>query len=402
MQNSLRVTWATFGLLFTLSGLAAASDLVVPAGQTMVYDTSAGPLVVDNLRIEEGATLEVVGAKAFVLHVRGALDIEGDLDLSGGDAKDVATLHTANLPERGASGEAGGGAGGVASVATTTSTPMGGSGSGGFGLAGLGGGGGESGFAATIHGTNGGGGGGGGALAGDLLTQVWPGIIAQDGTASGMHLTGAVSGQHPAMGGMRGASVFVDGNPRNDFWGRKRNASTGTVTMGELAQPVPGRGGGAGGDAIASAVFPPPAWTPSTDAKGCAGGGGGGLGLIDARLVRIGPMGHVRADGGKGGRGETDFGLSAVAGCSGGGSGGYLVIQAQRFDLRRAGLDSLSARGGLGGYDFHGPYWPGAGGDGGAGVIQLHVKNPSDLLLPLGKSVADLTLPDAHVLLPIL
>jgi len=166
-----------------------------------------------------------------------------------------------------------------------------------------------------------------------------------------------------------------------------------------------GRGGGAGGDASLGATFPGALFQPGGDEKGAGGGGGGGLLLVNARVIRVGPTGSVRADGGDGGGGENTFFFDRIGGGSGAGSGGWIILQALQFDLSAAGPDALRALGGRGGRgrnDVHDVQ--GAGGNGGPGVIQLHTPDgtPGALRLPAGLGLADLTAPDAVVLLPAL
>lgn len=385
--------------LAVTAGPLLAQDFVVPAGQAVVYDTTQGPLAVDNFIVQPGATLRVVGPKPFVVNARKAMLVDGLVDLSGGDRPDVATLHTGNQPEVGAPGNAGGGFGGVGSFNTVTSTPMGGAGFGHFGLPGLGGAGGETGFGNGSLDNYHGAGGGGGALGPDE-PGAGPGLAAQGGHDGGFGATGAVFGLQPPQGGARGPSPFVDGNPDNDFWGVKPDPAG--AVLGELRRPRAGTGGGAGGDGVQGPAFPALPWTPSSDAKGCGGGGGGGLGLMKARFVAFGPGGRIVADGGDGGAGEAEVFTSHAGGGSGGGSGGFLVLQATVIDLSLAAPDCLSALGGRGGAGKLGTGGPGAGGDGGPGVIQLHAPTPGHVLLPAGTAVGDLSVPDAHVLLPIL
>lgn len=383
----------------------ALADFVVPAGTTQVYDTLQGPIVVDTFRIEPGAVLKVVGPKPLRIEAKLLVEIDGLLDLSGGHAANVATLGTGNQPELGAAGSAGGGQGGAGSWLTTTSTPAGGAGFGGFQVLLGGGTGGESGFGAGSIPSWRPAGGGGGALGPDLPLQAQPGlvgILAQDGEDGSTQATGAMLGLQPPQGGQRGAGAFVDGDPTNDFWGLRLDPLLGVLIQGELQRPRPGVGGGAGGDGVPAASFPHPFWQPATDKKGCGGGGGGGLGLIEGRVVRIGPGGAIHADGGDGGRGELQTAFSVAGGGSGGGSGGYLVIQGRNIDLSQAGPDCLSAVGGRGGEGVSGAGSTSAGGDGGAGVVQLHTFGPAGVLLPAGTSLADLSVPDAHLLLPVL
>lgn len=401
---SLRRHACTAGLVLALSAPALAQqDFVVSSGVTL-YDTSSGPLLVDSLVVEDGATLRVTGARPFVVLARREIRVEGLVDLSGFDARSVSTLNTGGVPEPGAAGAAGGGAGGTASATTTSSTAAGGPGA---SLFGGGGGGGESGYSpSSVDDDRRPGSGGGGALAASQPVSADPddpanaGLVATAGGDGAPSASGALSGSPPPRGGLAGSAVFVDGDPTNDFFGRKLVPGLGLI-QGELAGPVPGSGGGAGGDALPSASFPTPGWTPASDEKGAGGGGGGGVGLLATPLFVLGSAGAVRSDGGDGALGENTFFLNHIGGSSGGGSGGYLVVAAQRIDLSRAGARSLSALGGLGAD----PPEPGPvahGGDGGPGVIQLHVPpGPGHLLLPSGASLGELSAPKAHVLLPL-
>lgn len=402
MQASTRSLASLFAVLSVLSLAARAQDFIVPTGQTAVYDTSLGPLQVTNFVIEPGAALRVVGPKAFVVNARQGVVIDGLLDLSGFDRPDVQTLQTGNQPELGASGVAGGGRGGVGSSLTTTSTPAGGTGFGSLDSAGGGGLGGEAGFGVGPKDNYRGAGGGGGALGPDLPLQAGPGLVglvAEAGLNGGSGATGAVLGLLPPQGGARGPSAFVDGNPNNDFWGIKFDPVSGAFIPGELRRPRAGAGGGAGGDGVPSATFPAQPWSPAADKKGCGGGGGGGVALMQGRYVLFGAGGRIHADGGAGGAGESVTFFDRVGGGSGGGSGGYLVLQGGVIDMSLAAPNCLSAVGGAGGAGQAGV---GAGGAGGPGVIQLHVSKPSQLILPPATTVADLSLPDAHVLLPVL
>lgn len=377
-------------------------DITIRSGQSIVYDTAFGPLVLDNLTIEAGATVRVVGTRPLYLFAHGAVVVEGLLDLSGFDAKDVATLNTSNQPEPGAAGGPAGGTGGTASASTTSSTPAGGDGE---AFLRAGGGGGESGFSVSpLQNNRRPGGGGGGALAADMPVHPDPshpsnvGLIAEAGNAGSPRATGAVNGLNPPQGGAAGASIFSDLDPRNDFWGVKR--SGGASIVGELSYPTSGAGGGAGGDAIEGGVFPPAAWGPSSDEKGAGGGGGGGLGFLVARSISLGASGSIRANGGAGAYGENVLFLDRIGGESGGGSGGYLVMQAETIDLSSASSASITALGGRGA-KLSPNLGSGGGGNGGPGVIQLHLADPSQLLLPAGASLGELTRPQAHVLLPV-
>jgi hypothetical protein len=120
--------------------------------------------------------------------------------------------------------------------------------------------------------------------------------------------------------------------------------------------------------------------------------------------LSVGPAGRILANGGDGARGESTSGFDNVGGGSGGGSGGMLVIQAAQMDFSQASLDCLSARGGRGGPGQGNTFGQGtnAGGMGGPGLIQLHNANPlTSVLLPAGLNLADLSAPNAKLLLPL-
>ena len=407
MKNRLHFALATLGLAASLTLPTSAADFIVPSGQTVIYDTLLGPLSVDNFIIQPNAILKVLGPNPFVLNAKQGIVIDGILDLSGFDRPDIPTLSTGDQPELGASGAAGGGAGGVGSFVTTTSTPFGGSGFGGFQIVALGGSGGEAGHGSAFGPKDNyrGAGGGGGALGPNLPQQALPGVVgitAQSGFDGGLGAKGVVFGFSPPQGGRPGPNLFLDSDPGNDFWGVKVNPVSGLVRIGELLRPSPGSGGGAGGDGVKSDVYPPISWTVGTDKKGCGGGGGGGLGLIKGRYILVGAGGQVLANGGSGGSGENVTSTDHIGGGSGGGSGGYLVLQGGIIDLSQAAPNCLSAVGGHGGKGKNGYASTGAGGEGGAGIIQLHTKTPGKVILPLGSSVADMSIPNAHLLLPIL
>ncbi|QDV06486.1 hypothetical protein Poly30_19960 [Planctomycetes bacterium Poly30] len=409
-----------------LAPLAAAQgqDLIIPSGSTVVYNTAvSGPIEVNRFIIERDATFAVVGTLPLKISAA-SVEIDGTLSASGQNNSGVTTLNTTNQPSIGSPGAAGGGSGGTGSVLTNASTPAGLPGDEAYGIQfpGLppgGGQGGETGYAPLgpmAKENRRGAGGGGGALAANQPVSMDPfaeeniGLIALPGMDGGPNGTGAISGTMRAAGGLPGLPVFQDGNPDNDFWGMKVTP-TGTI-IGEVRRPLPGRGGGAGGDAVASATFPLSPFFAGGDEKGAGGGGGGGLVLIVARTFRLGEEGRLMANGGHGGGGENTIFFDRVGGGSGGGSGGWIVLESPMMNLSQASDASITALGGRGGEGREnrfpgGPFGndiPGAGGNGGPGVIQLHVPTgqPSMILLPPNKTLEDLTQPDAHVLLPAL
>lgn len=386
------------------------NDWIIGSGTMVVYDTANGPVDVDNLHIEVGAILRVQGPQPFDVLARESILIDGTLDLSGFNAPPVFTLNTPQYPEIGARGGPAGGRGGTGSWNTVGATPRGGAGTGPVGLPVAGGQGGEGGWhpsSANDGAWRRAAGGGGGVLgpdrpvvAGDLEDPANLGLVALTGRDGSSFAIGSVSGGTPPVGGGVGSSLFIDGNPRNDFFGRKIG-SAGAVITGELFAPIAGQGGGAGGDAVQTDVFPPPVFIYTRHDKGGAGGGGGGLGILQASLIRLGPEGLVVADGGAGGEGENTLFLNRIGGGGGGGAGGMVLLQARSIDLSAASVQAITSRGGSGADGANSqPRAEGGGGHGGPGLIQLHVPGgaPANVLLPAGVSLAEITSPAAHVL----
>jgi hypothetical protein len=394
------------------STAAAQTSLVVTTGSTVVYDTGSGPLLLEDLIIQPGGTLRVVGVPAFRVRALGTVRIDGLLDLSGFSNPGVNTLNTTNIPELGAAGGPGAGRGGTGSPLTTQSSPAGTPGFGPLYFPREGGRGGESGLSSPLTfapDARRPGGGGGGVLAANQPVNPDPfhpsnlGLIARSGNNGWPTALGVLSLTPPPLGGAVGESAFSDADPSNDFFGMRVIPGTGILQVGELQAPVAGSGGGGGGDAINGGIWPPPVFTPVSDEKGAGGGGGGGLGILVAARITVGPLGKIRCDGGKGGGGENTNFLDRVGGGSGGGSGGYLILQARTVDLGLAGDRALTALGGKGGEGAQNSSQPtaiNAGGNGGPGVIAIHVPLNSPPLLPVGKTLTDLSAPTALVLLP--
>ncbi|MCP5021480.1 MAG: hypothetical protein GY930_06860 [bacterium] len=401
---------ALCSLLVALGQPAFAQNVHILSGQTVEYDTNRGVVTVDSLVIDAGATLRVVGTDRFKLVAHRGVVIRGTLDVSGFGASDVATLNTANHPEPGAAGGPGGGGGGWASWRINTSTERGRAG---IGLANFlfrnGGYGGESGYQFITGQVDERrpAGGGGGVFAIDqpinLMDPAAPenqGLVARPGKNGSSQALGAISGLLVPQGGAIGESVFTDMNPNNDFYGRK--IVGGSIVVGELFFLQRGSGGGAGGDAVSSMTFPAMPFMPGGDEKGAGGGGGGGLGVLISPYIGFGPSGRIHADGGDGAAGENTLFFNRVGGGSGGGSGGSIVLQTRTLDLTQASPGALTALGGQGGKGRNNVFRAvGAGGNGGPGVIQIHVTNEAtDIHLPPGSSLADVSSPRAHVLLP--
>jgi len=267
-------------------------------------------------------------------------------------------------------------------------------------------------------------------------------------------------GQHIPYGGHRGPTPFDTLNgTADDFFGTKIADFNGTPTVvqGELQGPLAGAGGGAGGDATyvpTGTDYPPPTLIYNHQDKGAGGGGGAGsLTIMALGDIIVTNTGRITAIGGHGAGGENTSGVNRIGGGSGGGSGGHIILQtASRIDLSAAtnpAIKALDARGGQGGAGAAdqggakatgeipnvpsdgkhiGPangvdnpweeidpackqwtddFYSGthkwvvrcAGGDGGPGLIQIHVGDlATDVLYPAGNeaALATITQPVPH------
>jgi hypothetical protein len=248
------------------------------------------------------------------------------------------------------------------------------------------------------------------------------GVKGQDGLGNTASLEKFDSNHNPMYekvgtinGGDPGDAVFVDSDPLNDFIGQK----------GELSVAIGGQGGGGGGSRLDSYFcgiqnFP----DTVTDSKGGGGGGGGGalivraLGTITLKAV----TGQILATGGWGGIGEQ-IACGNWGGGGGGGSGGLAILDSATMvvlddtnddgdkDCDETSCDvtcdiDISVVGGYGGYPVqstnvvndckacpiddgnprgHIKTAPGAGGDGGVGLVQLMV--PAGLTPQIGANI---------------
>lgn len=396
-----RASWSDGGLTAAFDfdgtgGPAGQFDLFIAPNQDVVFDTTSslflggpgglpqfsqlavnGRLDVRDLFIPATSSLRISGPNPAVIYATGDVTVEGRLSVDGGNAKSVFTLNTPNQPETGGAGNGGGGAGGTGSFLTTQVTPRGGNGFGAFGVPNLGGEGGESGWNTGSDTGRRPGGGGGGVLGHDQRVE-FNGVLCGDQSRIGLDVESGFAGvstatssqgPHYPYGGFEGPSPFgVLPGVENDFYGTKITefgTAQQAVVTGELTTPIPGTGGGAGGDATrldAGETYPPSALINNRQDKGAGGGGGGGaLTILALGDITVGANGSITARGGHGNGGENTGGVNRIGGGSGGGSGGYIVLQtAGRIDLSAgaASLAKLDARGGQGG--------DGAGGQGGA------------------------------------
>jgi hypothetical protein len=445
-------------------------DWVVHEGETFFFDTTSTPInggpngiptttqnavrgVLDlrNLTIERGGEIRVQGPNPLRINATGEVRIDGRLDIGGFNAKDVATLNTGNQVEIGGAGAAGGGKGGNANDNITGPTPRGGRGQGPFRQGNLGGEGGEMGFSELASkNARRPGGGGGGRFSKDWIgttTIADVSMAAGAGTSGNKNSTGAVSRARPSAGGAPGQGPFIDTNADNDFFGIRPVVVNGALTgliRGELPSLWAGFGGGGGGNA--GKRFPNANWNFNSDEKGGGGGGGGG-GLHIKALGRIvfGRVGHIAANGGRGATGENTNFLDHIGGTGGGGSGGHVILEsATLVDFTDGGLNveqtvrDIVLSGGpklktgptddvdscsedssnsccVGGAGSGGSCRGNSnGGAGGAGLIQIHVPDPSkppgdmapaDILVPRAalsatNALDQITSPPAFVMIP--
>ena len=270
--------------------------------------------------------------------------------------------------------------------------------------------------------------------------QTLVGLDAEDGFPGAMTASSAIRNEPMPWGGHFGAKPFFNPNDtpaerEDDFFGIKVkgfNTAQPTLMVGELPTPWAGAGGGAGGDSINSNTYPPPSFIFNQHQKGCGGGGGAGSLHIQALgSIVFASTGRIEARGGSGGRGESFTWQAAIGGGSGGGSGGHIILEtASTLDLSQLAPNTLAivARGGQGGaaatgttpafmdlggasetgettplldaihnggptdnpFSVNGcptsqPFYTGAGGDGGPGIVQIHVSNiVTDILYPAG------------------
>ncbi len=432
-------------ILDTTSTLIIGGPEGVPTATQLVIN---GVVNIRDLYIPENSVLKVQGPNPALFLCSGEVRIEGELDISGNNAKPVFTLNTPFQPEAGASGNGGGGAGGTGSYLTNQVTPRGGNGFGAFDTPGAGGQGGESGWnsnTANYGQFRGAAGGGGGTLglnvvlSDDCMDQTLLGLDAENGFAGHPSANAATRpGETLPWGGLAADRPFTDINGTgDDFWGTMRkDFGTGNelLVQGELVQPWPASGGGAGGDATRATEYPPPDLLNNDQDKGCGGGGGSGaLTILALGRISMGINGKITARGGHGSGGENTNYVNRIGGGSGGGAGGHIVLQtAQQIDLSELpqngnpnAAPSILARGGQGGAGFSNaggaddneltpqadahhtgeltdnPFEEplpsqcfvqtgiivSAGGDGGPGLIQFHVGSlPDDVIGPLGDS----------------
>jgi hypothetical protein len=433
-----QVPAGTFVLSTDTSSLNGGPGFTNTTTQTVVN----GVVNVNNLRVPFGSTLRAVGPNPLRIFVTGKAEIFGTIDVSGLSSQPVAQLNSPNIPQPGAAGVAGGGRGGRGSPLTTTSSPKGENGIGAFNLPSGGGVGGESGFRQTATDElRRGAGGGGGRFASDFPSGANAALNAELGGTGALMAKGAVADpgggfSAPPLPGDSGPSSFVDTLPNgqlngtNDFWGTlfdpgldPLDDADDSFVAGELPDPRAGTGGGGGGDNINSAQFPPATFDLGEEKKGGGGGGGAGqLQIFALGDIVFGVGGRIVCNGGRGGEGESTAGTNQVGGGGAGGSGGHVILQTTgRLDLSAnppaGSIQAIGGEGANGQNDGDNEPPPAAlssGGDGGAGVIQIHLESfalfdpmegTGNVILPTGQtnvvtSLNSLTSPDAWRLFP--
>jgi len=374
----------TVVLIDTVTSVIVGGPGGVPTTTQLVV---GGIMDVRNLYVPEDAKLLFVGPNPATILASGEVRIDGQVGVDGFAAPPVFTLNTPDQPEQGAAGNCGGGAGGVGSWMTTQVTQRGGPGQGAFGVPGGGGEGGESGWSDSNSQNGAvrrAAGGGGGRFGHDQRVRVDGVAICADQGIYGLDVESGFPGQdtanssqgaHFPYGGHAGPSPFgATTSVRDDFLGRALFGFRGSnprLGRGELDSVGAGAGGGAGGDSTYSptGVYPPPVLINNHQDKGAGGGGGAGaISIFALGDVVFGPHGRLSSVGGHGSSGENTAGINHIGGGSGGGSGGHVIVHtAGLLDLSQVATDSIAidARGGQGG--------EGADGVGGAFIQESAV-----------------------------
>ena len=346
-----------------VNGRLDVRNLFIPLGSSMrIQGPNAATIYASGTVTIEG-TLSVNGGNAksvFTLNTPTQPEAGAAGQGGGGDGGTGSFLTTQVTP-RGGNGEGGfgvpnlGGEGGESGYSDNA-------GAGGTQRRAAGGGGGQLGHNQEVENTTG----------PELVLcpdQARIGLDAESGF-TGHDLALSSQGNHIPWGGHVGPSPFgILEGIENDFLGTKVmniGQADEQLVVGELPSAIAGSGGGAGGDATKTVggVYPPLTLINVDQDKGAGGGGGGGsLTILALGDITVGPQGLISARGGHGNGGENTSGVNRVGGGSGGGSGGHLVLQtAGVIDFSAASTQvnspALDAKGGQGG--------EGAGGNGGA------------------------------------
>jgi hypothetical protein len=352
-----------------VNGRLDVRDLKIPATSTLRIQGPNSALILASGTVTIEGRLACDGGHAapvFTLDTPNQPESGGAGQATGGDGG-VGSFLTTQVTPRGGNGQGAGGAanlggeGGESGWSTDTSSS-------GINRRPGGGGGGRFGHDQQVLWT-GTGAPPGGALCDD---QAIYGLDAESGFVGSDQATSS-QGQHIPYGGHDGPGPFgLFPGTSDDFFGTKIEAigtASEKLVAGELSKATGGSGGGAGGDATRVPVngsYPPPLIYVDQD-KGAGGGGGAGaLTILALGDIKVTSTGKISAIGGHGSGGENTSGVNRIGGGSGGGSGGHLILQtASRIDLSSVptGFKGIDARGGQGGV--------GAGDNGGAGSFEL-------------------------------
>jgi hypothetical protein len=305
-------------------------------------DNGQALLAVHSLTVESGATLRGTGNRALIVLSRGAILVQGVVDVSGGCVGEDSSSRCGG-PGGGDGGTVERGAGGCAPGGPGVGTPGGGleqsesgGGGGGFGQAGAPGG-----------------------LTGSEVTPRVGGVPGRPSAAcSGATLTPLAGGS----GGGAGGVGDVNGGVGGGGGGAIQLSSLQRIEIdARAASPGPAqiRASGAGGAA------------PAQRAQGGGGGGSGGGVLLEAPVVVVAARSIVVANGGGGGSGLH---VASVAGAHG--------APGSTSSMQAAGgiAEDDKGAGGLGGardgdatqgqWSFDGS----GGGGGGVGIIRINAR----------------------------
>ncbi|MDA1265239.1 MAG: Ig-like domain-containing protein [Planctomycetota bacterium] len=279
-----------------------------------------------------------------------------------------------------------------------------------------------------------------------VRVQTLVGLDAEHGGFGSTGAWGAINQVGTAIGGYEGPRPFLDNDDGNDFIGTKLTTGGQMILGELEDMLAGSGGGGGGDTSYTDTFPKLPFDPTGDEKGCGGGGGGGGLRILAIGPITVGDAmlnGSIVLDGGTGGGGENSW--ERYGGGSGGGSGGHLVMSSAasitihgRATTGGPWYDdvgdsyhsarTLSALGGQGGagkldrggakatgpvpwscsaipfeyFEGHtdvrpyntacfqnlphfnepeGPCW-GAGGDGGPGLVQLHVEDLTDIHFP--------------------
>ncbi len=151
---------------FDFPGTFTSNDFTVSSPYREIFSDSTQPFTDDagqqhfltsgvmncrNFTINAGAVLRARGKNPLIIYATGTVTIDGEVNVSGNNAKWPTSLNSPQFPEGGAQGECGGGQGGDTSWVGIAETPRAETGDGPFGLTHAGGQGGEGVYADGLY-----------------------------------------------------------------------------------------------------------------------------------------------------------------------------------------------------------------------------------------------------------